>query len=115
MNEDEFTRTLEYNGKDGYQPTNTIDGQMQPTAGPGYRPHNTMVAEAIEKLATSSMMLLEEISYLKKRVKNVEADLRQALEKVSIMERIISSLRAEMPEGSVTDDDEPELFGLEEE
>lgn len=99
----------------GYQPTDGIESPAPPTSGPAYKPQNALVAEAIEKLATSSMMLLEEISYLKKRVKNVEADLRQALEKVSIMERIISSLRAEMPEGSVTDDDEPDLFGLEEE
>lgn len=111
----------------GYQPTNTLDGIVPPKEGPAYKPKMATVEEAvqklvdtnammlgtIEKLNTVNMMMLSDIEFLKKRVRNVEADLRQALEKVSIMERMVSNLRADMPEGSVTDDDQPEIFDWE--
>lgn len=81
----------------GYQPT--VRGTTTPpSSGPAYQ-----------------VFTPSNIYQLQERIKKVEAELRQAHGKISKLERLVSSMRAELPEGSVTDDDQPDLFDWEEE
>lgn len=86
----------------GYQPTQTLDPIIPPSSGPAYKPKSPVFTPC-------------DIYQLQERIRKVEAELRQAHGKISKLERLVSSMRAELPEGSVTDDDQPDLFDWEEE
>lgn len=83
---EEKTRTLPYTKADGYQPKNEPKTTVPPTSGPAYKPIRKTTEEAVQELLDANIMLMNVIDQLHMRIKNVESDLRQALEKISRLE-----------------------------